>query len=185
MTHGLRIRRRASGRPHSRLAFAPLLLLAPYPALAQDTAAPTLPDTDAPLDAMPDIGLDWPDMYQPDSVAPLAPDPADQAGAPIEAFDVTTTEPAEVAATFADAGEERRYTVALTGLDGVADTTFRQRFDELSVLHQGEDKAANLAQEGVAQTVWDGCSVDSDAAHTCRVAGLPAVDRNEERCQLN
>ncbi len=146
MTHGLRIRRRASGRPHSRLAFAPLLLLAPYPALAQDTAAPTLPDTDAPLDAMPDIGLDWPDMDQPDSVAPLAPDPADQAGAPIEAFDVTTTEPAEVAATFADAGEERRYTVALTGLDGVADTTFRQRFDELSVLHQGEDKAANLAQ---------------------------------------
>ncbi|WP_037542626.1 autotransporter assembly complex family protein [Sphingobium sp. 10 DY56-G10] len=123
-----------------------MLLLAPYPALAQDTAAPTLPDTDASLDAMPDIGLDWPDMDQPDSVAPLAPDPADQVGAPIEAFDVTTTEPAEAAATFADAGEERRYTVALTGLDGVADTTFRQRFDELSVLHQGEDKAANLAQ---------------------------------------
>ncbi len=95
---------------------------------------------------MPDIGLDWPDMDQPDNVAPLVPDPADQAGAPAEAFDVAPTDPAEAVAAFADAGEERRYTVNLTGLDGIADTTFRQRFDELSVLHQGEDKAANLAQ---------------------------------------
>lgn len=95
---------------------------------------------------MPDIGLDWPDMDQPDNVAPLVPDPADQADASAEAFDVAPTDPAEAVAAFADAGEERRYTVNLTGLDGIADTTFRQRFDELSVLHQGEDKAANLAQ---------------------------------------
>ncbi|WP_174525674.1 autotransporter assembly complex protein TamA [Sphingobium abikonense] len=146
MTHGLRTRCRASGRPHTRLLFAPLLLLAPCPALAQGGTAPALPDSDAPLDAMPDIGLDWPDMDQPDNVAPLVPDPADQAGAPAEAFDVAPTDPAEAVAAFADAGEERRYTVNLTGLDGIADTTFRQRFDELSVLHQGEDKAANLAQ---------------------------------------
>jgi translocation and assembly module TamA len=146
MTHGLRTRCRASGRPHTRLLFAPLLLLAPCPALAQGGTAPALPDADAPLDAMPDIGLDWPDMDQPDNVAPLVPDPADQAGAPAEAFDVAPTDPAEAVAAFADAGEERRYTVNLTGLDGIADTTFRQRFDELSLLHQGEDKAANLAQ---------------------------------------
>ena len=146
MTHGLRTRCRASGRPHTRLLFAPLLLLAPCPALAQGVTAPALPDADAPLDAMPDIGLDWPDMDQPDNVAPLVPDPADQAGAPVKAFDVAPADPAEAVAAFADAGEERRYTVNLTGLDGIADTTFRQRFDELSVLHQGEDKAANLAQ---------------------------------------
>ncbi|EQB17066.1 autotransporter assembly complex protein TamA [Sphingobium lactosutens] len=146
MTHGLRTRCRASGRPHTRLLLAPLLLLAPCPALAQGGTAPALPDADAPLDAMPDIGLDWPDMDQPDNVAPLVPDPADQAGAPAEDFDTAPTDLAEAVAAFADAGEERRYTVNLTGLDGIADTTFRQRFDELSVLHQGEDKAANLAQ---------------------------------------
>ena len=46
----------------------------------------------------------------------------------------------------ADAGEERRYTVTLNGIEKVADTQFMQRFDELSALKQADGKPANLAQ---------------------------------------
>ncbi|WP_188064578.1 autotransporter assembly complex protein TamA [Sphingobium sp. KCTC 72723] len=154
MTHGLRNRCRASGRPHpARLLLAPLLLAAPCLARAQDAAPPSLPDiaapdVDQPLDAMPDIGLDWPDMAQPDSVAPLPDDPADvQSAATAPAFDTpTSSDPVDDTPVFADTGEERRYTVTLGGIDNIADAQFTLRFDELSVLRQGQGKPANLAQ---------------------------------------
>ncbi|MES2158336.1 MAG: BamA/TamA family outer membrane protein [Pseudomonadota bacterium] len=154
MTHGLRNRCRASGRPHpARLLLAPLLLAAPCLARAQDVAPPSLPDiaapdVDQPLDAMPDIGLDWPDMAQPDSVAPLPDDPADvQSAATAPAFDTpTSSDPVDDTPVFADTGEERRYTVTLGGIDNIADAQFTLRFDELSVLRQGQGKPANLAQ---------------------------------------
>lgn len=111
---------------------------------------------------MPDIGIDWPDMGQPDSVTPLpldpmdgqaqAVDPAGASGADTFAPDVAATgdQPVEEAdreaASFADAGEERRYVVRLAGIDAIADAQFTQRFDELSVLRQGQGKPANLAQ---------------------------------------
>ncbi|KQN00936.1 hypothetical protein ASE85_09365 [Sphingobium sp. Leaf26] len=139
---------------------------------AQDAAPSVVPEPDqAPgqaLDAMPDIGVDWPDMGQPDSIAPLPDDPADmQATAPAPTDpaapddpavpqspalalpsedDDATTAPAEESASFADASEERRYTVQLSGLDAIADAQFTLRFDELSVLRQGQGKPANLAQ---------------------------------------
>ena len=160
MTQGLRTRRRHSGDPHpARLCFAPLLLLAPCAALAQEQAgaAPqsvdAAPGSSAPLDAMPDIGVDWPDMGQADNITPLPEDPiaadmSQPAETPVDASVAELVEApvADDTATFADAGEERKYSVALRGVDVIADSQFTQRFDEFSVLHQGESKSANLAQ---------------------------------------
>ncbi|WP_088184351.1 autotransporter assembly complex protein TamA [Sphingobium sp. Z007] len=157
MTDGLRIRRRSSGRPHAaRLLLAPLLLAAPVAVRAQETPAEVAPVPNQSLDAMPDIGVDWPDMGQPDTVPPLpetpvdttaqAGDPADPAAPDAQPVADTTPVNADDAVTFADAGEERRYTVLLSGLDAIADAQFTLRFDELSVLRQGQGKSANLAQ---------------------------------------
>ncbi|ASY43032.1 MAG: BamA/TamA family outer membrane protein [Pseudomonadota bacterium] len=124
-----------------------MLLACPGGALAQSVAPPqAVPDQS--LDTMPDIGLDWPDMGQEDSVKPLPADPADtQVATPDAVPDAAQpVEPVEEAATFADAGEERRYTVQLNGIDTIADATFKQRFEELSALRQGDGKPANLAQ---------------------------------------
>jgi len=104
---------------------------------------------DTQLDAMPDIGLDWPDLGQADTVVPLTDDDADVETATSDMPMPVVTPDAEAGenvATFADIGEERRYTVALNGLDTIADAQFKLRFDELSALRQGENKAANLAQ---------------------------------------
>ncbi|MFB0873366.1 MULTISPECIES: BamA/TamA family outer membrane protein [unclassified Sphingobium] len=153
MTDGLRFQRRVSGCPDAaRLLIASLLATAPVAVRAQEAAPPgNSPDVAQPLDAMPDIGVDWPDMAQPDSVAPLPDDPVDPAAqavdaAPLPADPASAQEPVEEAASFADTGEERRYSVQLNGVDAIADAQFTQRFDELSVLQQGEGKAANLAQ---------------------------------------
>ena len=124
-----------------------MLLACPGGALAQSVAPPqAVPDQS--LDTMPDIGLDWPDMGQEDSVKPLPADPADtQVATPDAVPDAAQpVEPVEEAATFADTGEERRYTVQLNGIDTIADATFKQRFEELSALRQGDGKPANLAQ---------------------------------------
>ena len=124
-----------------------MLLACPGGALAQSVAPPqAVPDQS--LDTMPDIGLDWPDMGQEDRVKPLPADPADtQVATPDAVPDAAQpVEPVEEAATFADTGEERRYTVQLNGIDTIADATFKQRFDELSALRQGDGKPANLAQ---------------------------------------
>ncbi|MDR7154887.1 translocation and assembly module TamA [Sphingobium xenophagum] len=106
-------------------------------------------EIDTQLDAMPDIGLDWPDLGQADTVVPLTDDDADVETATSDMpMPVVTpdSEADEGVATFADIGAERRYTVALNGLDTIADAQFKLRFDELSALRQGENKAANLAQ---------------------------------------
>lgn len=124
-----------------------MLLACPGGALAQSVAPPqAVPDQS--LDTMPDIGLDWPDMGQEDRVKPLPVDPADTQVATPDALPdaAQPVEPVEEAATFADAGEERRYTVQLNGIDTIADATFKQRFEELSALRQGDGKPANLAQ---------------------------------------
>ncbi len=156
MTHGSRTCR-SFGRPFAAsLVWAPLALAsvaAPRPGVAQPppvarTVSSGEAPADTPLDAMPDIGVAWPDMGQADSVTPIPPDPEDQDAA--TQAEMLAPDPAptigEEAAGFADSGEERRYGVTLTGLDGVADDQFTTRFNELSVLKQGEGKAANLAQ---------------------------------------
>ncbi|MET0372399.1 MAG: autotransporter assembly complex family protein, partial [Sphingobium sp.] len=45
-----------------------------------------------------------------------------------------------------DVTEARRYRVQLEGLGAIADPVFLSRFEQLSTLHQGRDKSANLAQ---------------------------------------
>ena len=133
-------------------------MAAPCLAQAQDSAPPPVPETpapearapdiDQPLDAMPDIGLDWPDMDQPDNVAALPDDPADvQSAATAPALEAPApADAADATAIFADTGGERRYILTLGGVDTIADAQFTLRFDELSVLRQGQGKPANLAQ---------------------------------------
>lgn len=152
MTTALRSKCRISGLPQAaRLFSAPLLLFA-HPVAAQ-TVTPPADDVaqDRPLDPMPDIGVDWPDMGQPDVAVPLPLDPVAEAlpdtgpGSEEGAID-SAEEAADASAQFADSGEERRYALTLAGIDAIADAQFTSRFDELSVLREGEGKPANIAQ---------------------------------------
>ncbi|MES2270991.1 MAG: BamA/TamA family outer membrane protein [Pseudomonadota bacterium] len=113
-------------------------------------------DPNATLAPMPDLGVDWPDMDAPDTMAPLMAEVPD-AQAPVATSEADTpTVTVDAAATPADpppeqdvefdAGAERRYRVTLAGLENISDTVFATRFDELSVLKQGDGKPANLAQ---------------------------------------
>jgi translocation and assembly module TamA len=98
-----------------------VLSLTPQMVRAQQLPAAPL-DPESPMDALPGLGLDWPDL----SIDPEANDPA-------------------TAATTDQSGD-RRYAVVLQGLaeDQRADLT--SRFDALSVLKAGEGKPANAAQ---------------------------------------
>ncbi|MGF7148113.1 translocation and assembly module TamA [Sphingomonas zeicaulis] len=87
-------------------------------------------DPSSPLDEMPDIGVDWPDLSRADGLAPgtPVPDSAQQA--------------TEIAA-------EQRYSLSVEGLDDLSTedaAQLRQRFDALSTLKAGESKPANVAQ---------------------------------------
>ena len=152
MNIALRSKSRISGIPQAaRLFCAPLLLLA-HPVDAQTPVPPADGvGEDRPLDPMPDMGVDWPDMGQPDVAAPLPPDPVEQAlpdtGQSAEDSAIDSAEAAaDATAEFADTGEERRYTLTLGGIDAIVDPQFTSRFNQLSVLHEGEGKPANLAQ---------------------------------------
>ncbi|MEP9402819.1 autotransporter assembly complex family protein [Sphingomonas sp. VNH70] len=76
---------------------------------------------DAPLADLPDIGVAWPE---------IAPEPADPLAAirPVQATG------------------EARYNYRITGIDGIGDELFRQRFNELSTLRANEGEPANAAQ---------------------------------------
>ncbi|MEJ7926467.1 BamA/TamA family outer membrane protein [Sphingobium sp. AN641] len=140
MYHVMRTCRRLVGRPLAPwLCAAPLAMM---PALALAQQSPVDP---APFDPMPDIGLDWPEMDAPIAPRPIAPDPVDQ---PADMAEIETPPPTtdDTDVIVADTGEERRYTVAITGLDTIADAAFNARFDQASVLREGEGKLANLAQ---------------------------------------
>ena len=111
-------------------AFATLVfLLAPGYAVAQSGGGispndepATAPDPLPPLSAMPDIGVDWPDMGDAASL------PTDPDARPI-------VEQAD-----------RFYAVSVEGLDQIDGAALRSRFDTLSTLKAGEGKAANNAQ---------------------------------------
>lgn len=112
-------------------ALAALLLCAcPGALLAQEQPPPADPldlpplDPSAPLDPLPDLGVDWPDMEQvsDDSIAD-APD-----------------------AGIADSAAERRYTVRIEGLDPDTEAALREPFDSLSTLAKNLKDPANAAQ---------------------------------------
>ena len=95
---------------------------APVPARA--AAVPSDPldlDPAAPLAAMPDIGVDWPD---------------------VSATRVATS----TTARRADDNALTRYDYRVEGIDGVASALLRQRFEELSTLVANHGKEANAAQ---------------------------------------
>ena len=116
----------SGGRAASVLAAAGVLLGA-APLHAQQ-ATPLPPsaelDPDAPLDPMPDIGLDWPEL-------PSASDPTASAG---------EGEPARVSG-------EREAAVRLAGLDGIGgEQEIREAFAASSALDQNDNEDSNAAQ---------------------------------------
>ncbi len=113
-------------------------LVLPIPARAQQAQAnPSELDPNAPLDPMPDLGVEWPDMAKPDAVA--KPEPSEPA---------ETGEPDEAAgAAIDDAAAARRYSYRIEGLEAVIDAdTLLDRFRKQSALHKEEDDPANAAQ---------------------------------------
>ncbi|HEX8625998.1 MAG TPA: BamA/TamA family outer membrane protein, partial [Allosphingosinicella sp.] len=81
-------------------------------------------DPSAPLDPLPDLGVDWPDME--------------------EAADDAIAEAPETG--IADSAAERRYTVRIEGLDPDAEAELRLPFDSLSTLAKNGKDPANAAQ---------------------------------------
>ena len=107
----------------------PLFLLCTGPARAQPVdpvpvASPAPLDPASPMADLPDIGVDWPDMSE-------------------SLGDKGTVAAAEKGDN--DSGE-RRYSIALDGLEKLGAVPIKERFDALSVLKQGQKDAANTAQ---------------------------------------
>ena len=81
-------------------------------------------DPSAPLDPMPDLGVDWPDMEErPGDEIAQRPD-----------------------TNIADAAAERPYEVRLEGLDAIADEGLSEQFAQLSTLEANRGDPANAAQ---------------------------------------
>lgn len=111
-------------RRHGRACAAFAFLMSASSLHAQQNAAQSVPlDPESPLELLPDLGVDWPDL----SLNP---------GQPAEA----------TAAAQTDATSELRYSVAFEGMDGVNVTRVRQRFNLMSSLEAGKGNPANVAQ---------------------------------------
>ncbi len=122
----------AAGRPVAAAFAAAALIFWPGAALGQQLLPPAepafdMPDTpldpSAPLDPMPDLGLDWPEMESSDGAIAAAPD-----------------------AAIADAAAERSYDVRIEGLGDIDAGALLAQFRALSVLEADRDDAANAAQ---------------------------------------
>jgi translocation and assembly module TamA len=129
--------RRGEARKAARLIGAAawaVLLVAPASAQPAPPSNPPDLDPSAPLDPMPDIGVEWPDPDAPEQ--PVNPPALDIAAEP------------EVAPPAADeAGAELRYTVAFEGLEGFGpDPELISAFEAQSVLHKERKDPANAAQ---------------------------------------
>lgn len=126
-------------------------------------AAPAVDDAGSfslDMDDRLDVGVDWPnlDANVPEELVTVAPEApalpvADGVAPPPlpplmadEELDADMPGKDAPAPTLADDGSERRYALVLTGLDGISDPLFRERFNSLSVLQEGRGKPANLAQ---------------------------------------
>src|SRR4051812_41080104 len=121
-----------SGRGSTRKAAllscaAAALAFAASPALAQPSTPPTDPaelDPSAPLDPLPDLGVPWPDMNAPDEVNSAEAHPAQ-----VQAVDETG---------------ERKYTIAIEGLDVVGgEDDILKAFRGQSALEADRKRPAN------------------------------------------
>jgi translocation and assembly module TamA len=116
------------------LAAAACGLAATAPVRAQQPPAdPAELDPNAPLDPMPDLGVEWPDMDKPDPVPEAAPEATAEAPAENQAIE--------------DSAAARRYSYRVDGLDGVADPlALLERFKAQSELEKDDEDPANAAQ---------------------------------------
>ena len=112
------------------LCAAATAALASAPALGQPALPGDTVDVDPtdPLDPMPDLGVDWPDL----NAAPL--DEPDEAPEP-QAQTVTAT------------AAERHYAIAIDGLDKIGNPqSLVEAFEKQSALYEGRGEDANAAQ---------------------------------------
>jgi translocation and assembly module TamA len=117
------------------VACAVTALLCPADPAASQTQGSAELDPAAPLDPMPDLGVEWPDLNAPDAIPP-----------PDETTPPEGVGPSAPTVTI-DAAEERRYTVALEGLQGVDDEpALVEAFDQQSALREGRGDVSNAAQ---------------------------------------
>ena len=118
------------------------LALGAAPVAAQINLPPPEPtelDPSAPLDPMPDLGVQWPDMNQPEPEPP----PEIEAVTPEAAAEVTE----DAAELVEDVTSNRRYRWAISGLEAVPEAEeIRSGFHERSVLEADKDETANAAQ---------------------------------------
>src|SRR5687768_10565946 len=116
-----------------------VLALGAVPLCAQTAQDPAELDPSAPLDPMPDLGVEWPDLVTPEPEAP----PEIEGVAPEAAAEATE----EAAERVEDVTATRSYRWTISGLDGVAEAeAIRAGFDERSVLESDRGKEANAAQ---------------------------------------
>lgn len=126
---------RAWGRALLPACAAAAILCPTAPARAQTRGSAEL-DPTAPLDPMPDIGVEWPDMNAPDAV------PVPDETTPPESVGINPPKPVTI-----DAAEVHRYTIALEGVQGVDDEpALIKAFDAQSALREGKGEASNAAQ---------------------------------------
>ena len=108
-------------------------------AFAQQPAPdPAQLDPNAPMDAMPDLGVDWPDMNAPDP----KPEPEPAGVSP----DAAANEPADAGGSIDDSAAARRYVVRVEGLGAAESVDLLAAFKKQSVLDEGDRKPANAAQ---------------------------------------
>ncbi|HEX2803512.1 MAG TPA: BamA/TamA family outer membrane protein [Sphingomicrobium sp.] len=105
--------------------------LAHFPAAAQQSVPPGSADVDpsAPIDPMPDLGVPWPDVgnLPPETSVPDSPD--------------------ESAAVVTDTAVERRYAIAITGLERIGNSEkLVEAFEDQSALYAERSEEANAAQ---------------------------------------
>src|SRR5689334_11051711 len=106
------------------------------PVFAQDAQDPAELDPSAPMAPLRDLGVDWPDLNARDETPP-----APEASPPAEG---AASEPAVTPAP-ADESRERRYTVAVEGLDRLGNAAeLLEEFRKQSALEQGHGKPANV-----------------------------------------
>jgi len=142
-------------RTRASSACAAIVLLAcPLAARGQDAAGPAQAlDPNSPMAAMPDLGVDWPDLAQPDAPLGQLPTVPGEAGQP----PLLAPPPPDLArdkdkkdvkaAQTTEATGERRYALTIEGLEGIPGASeIRARFDGISSLQQASAKPANVAQ---------------------------------------
>ena len=124
-----------SGARVGLLAAAACALALSAPARAQDLPPdPGELDPSAPLDPMPDLGVDWPDMEAREPALEPLPPPAAGERAIVSSGAIE------------DSAAARRYALRIEGLEGIADEELLEKFRDQSALEEGADDPANAAQ---------------------------------------